>query len=130
MNLREEFPGPECDPGPQLSEQDSSAQVRFDLRQQLRGLPVQPVRVRQHAVIDNLLLRDKRSHVTFYDHIPLFFPPVVSARKMREKTLLSVWLMSASLGESAAEVRGHNPLRPATTERKAGDHWGKVCHAN
>lgn len=43
QNLREEFPGPESDPGPQLSDEDSSGQVRFDLRQQFRGLPVQPV---------------------------------------------------------------------------------------
>lgn len=84
LHLREKFPGPEGDPGPQLSEEDSSAQVRFDLRQQFRGLPVQPVRVRQQAVINNLLLRDKPTHVLVRRHIP----PLVTFRLYPEKKII------------------------------------------
>lgn len=33
QHLREEFPGPESNPWPELSEENSSGKVRFDLRQ-------------------------------------------------------------------------------------------------
>lgn len=75
-HLREEFPAPESDPGPQLSNEDSSGQVRFDLRQQFRGLPVQPIRVRQQPVIHDLLLRDEPGHIPIHGHIPVHFPAV------------------------------------------------------
>lgn len=69
-HLREEFPAPESDPGPQLPDEDSSGQVRLDLRQQLRGLLVQPIGVRQQLVIHDLLLRDKPG-IPVHSHIPL-----------------------------------------------------------
>lgn len=95
--LREKFPGPESDPGPQLSEEDSSAQVRFDLRQQFRGLPVQPVRVRQQAIIHNLLLRNKLSHIPAHSHFRCHTShfSVETVCKMVKKTFLLCLLGSA-----------------------------------
>lgn len=81
QHLREELPGPEGDPGPQLPEEDSPGQVRLDLRQQLRGLPLQPGGVRQQAVIHHLPLRDKPIHISIHSHIPLMYQVTL----MREK---------------------------------------------
>lgn len=69
-HLREEFPGPERDSGPQLPEKNRPAQVGFDLRQQLRSLPVQAVTVRQQAIINNLLLGNKPLHNPIHSHVP------------------------------------------------------------
>lgn len=71
QHLREEFPGPKSDSGPQLSEENSSGQIGLDLCQQLGGLLVQAVRVRQQAVVDDLLLRFEPSHVSILGHIPV-----------------------------------------------------------
>lgn len=121
QHLREEFPGPESDPRPELSEENSSGQVRFDLRQQLCGLLVQTVGVRQQAVIHDLLLRDERSHISIHSPAPTYSHFSVSAQNVKKNVPLRPMSMEPC-GEN--EVSGTNPLCPANG-RKAGDHWGK-----
>lgn len=122
-HLREEFPAPESDPGPQLPDEDRSGQVRFDLRQQFGGLVVQPIGVRQQPVIHDLLLRDEPSR-PLHSHVPpVLGPPrsCLSAKRKARNERVPLYLMPAvSCCESrAAQVTGHNPAgRQAITVRK------------
>lgn len=83
-HLREELLAPESGPGPQLPDEDSPGQVGLDLRQQLRGLLVQPVGVRQQPVVHDLLLRDERS-ILIRNHILWCHFPASCARRKAPK---------------------------------------------
>lgn len=53
---RGKFPGPEQHPGPQLPQLHGAAQIALDLAQNVPGLPVQPLRVGEKFVVDDVLL--------------------------------------------------------------------------